>query len=234
MFYRLLVFLGGRRLAAHFERAFIADENIRRKVYDAHSEEVYKRAFELQTKHNWQSLCEVAFIDSDGRRYFRYKDEFKIPLDRLHKLERYLKEHAMCINTTELDKWIDACEGIVNHPDNNKLRSRIGHMLGILRDRKTILVDVEMLLYIAATMYIREDENPEEVDSVVEKEKVEQFKKDREDGSSLHGFFIEAGLSEYFPLLNCTAEEFGVLWMNSQVQLKTRSQTLSKLASAPH
>lgn len=231
---RLLIKLFEKKLRAHYERLLIADITFRKEFFNRNEREVYRYAFGLQNAERWQAQCEVAFIDSDGRRYFRYKDEFKIPLDRLHKLERYLKEHAMCINTTELDKWIDACEGIVNHPDNNKLRSRIGHMLGILRDRKTILVDVEMLLYIAATMYIREDENPEEVDSVVEKEKVEQFKKDREDGSSLHGFFIEAGLSEYFPLLNCTAEEFGVLWMNSQVQLKTRSQTLSKLASAPH
>ena len=174
-----------------------------------------KMAFETQSKKQWLKDTEFAFIDSDGRRYYRFIDDMNIPIMRKGHIERLLVELNAKLSWSELNLFIDAMKKRIDDITNsNAIKGRIQGLAHIsllveeMSNRQKLILHPELLFEIAAATYIREDEDPTQIDIEIEKQKVEQFKKDTAKGGGLYDFFYKAGLNEFMPTFKELKENF--------------------------
>jgi hypothetical protein len=179
--------------------------------------------FKHQSK-SYQDNMALAFIDSKNRKYFSFPDLKQLPLPLLEKLNE-LQEQLTCkVPGRDLDKWIENVELLLNGNDANKL-TKLGHWIEVLKARREILFEPTILMEIAALLYIREDEQPAVYNAAIHKEKFELLWNDSQKGGKLYDFFQQAGLSQYIPSQNITAE-------NWQQSLEVIMGSINKFNSA--
>lgn len=172
-------------------------------------EHVFNNQRKAPAFHDWQ----VAFIDSNSKKYYTTADVLKLPMERVNMLKHYYAMQAAGINDSELNKFITQFQQNLEDCINSaQLSGRIEHLgsqqalLTMLKERKSLAIHKDIFFHIAATVYVREDEQPDIVDSEIEKEKVAQFKKDSAGG--LYDFFYRSELKKHLPYSNISEEEF--------------------------
>lgn len=162
--------------------------------------------FNQQSKPKGFSDLTEAFIDSKGKRYYTWVNEFNMPILRFNKLQEHILELQNCFTGNELTKFFDAMETALDDSMNAKTEKgtvknigKIGFLIKEARMRKEMLVHPEILFAMTAAIYIREDQDPTVWDQSEEEEKIEQFKVDSQGG--LADFFYSRGLKDYIPYL---------------------------------
>jgi hypothetical protein len=183
--------------------------------------------FSSQSK-TYREYLEFAFVDSKGRKYYRFNDLKNMPLALLEQLNILQLEVESRIKGSDLDKWIDSCKKIVSSGSKTSVAD-IGHMLGALEERRTLLLDPRLLMEISALLYIREDEDPTTYNKDLHREKYLQFNDDKKD--VLFDFFHSAGLSRYLPSASFTPTEWTTYLMNQQEQITQFNQLITKIGS---
>lgn len=156
-----------------------------------------KYAFEGQPKQDQLSQMQFEFIDSNGMRYFRYIENDSMPLERMEMLQIILLEMDNRINYEDLDNFTDTALQLLNNEKSKTRLTDISHLLMALKARRQCLYEPDLMFKLCAALYVREDQDPTKWDEEIEKEKVEQFKKDAAGG--LHDFFYSRGLAKYLP-----------------------------------
>jgi hypothetical protein len=118
-----------------------------------------------------------------------------------------LQEQLRCkLPSSDLDRWIEAVEKVLN---NGGKMTEVGYWLGVMKDRRSILLDVSVLTEIAALLYLREDENQLTYNREIHKEKFEMiWNMGRKEGTALYDFFGKAGLNAYIPSQSITRENW--------------------------
>jgi hypothetical protein len=165
------------------------------------------------------------FQDSNGKIYYRYLNDLDLPITRKGELERVIKEVEMGLSSSELDMLLTAMEEAINGGNKPNI-AQIGHLIIEIRNRKKMLIHPELLFEAVALMYIREDEDPAEVDKEITKAKISQFKKDSKEG--LRDFFYTSGLTTYIPFLEKSEEEWMEYWEIGVAKMKAlQTQVLS-------
>ena len=197
---------------------------MKRWIFNLFKTDFLKYAFDEQSKPPSFDLLETIFVDSNGKRYFRYKDDFDIPILRKGKLEQLIKELGYGISKDEMTLFLDAMEKALNKGQADV--SKIGFLVTQMRERKDILIHPEILFEMVTTLYIREDENPALIDEEIHKEKFEQLKKDSQGG--LYDFFYTAGLQTYIPYLTKLEEDWNLYLEKATKELETQNSFLSK------
>lgn len=174
-----------------------------------------KEIFQNQKKPDYLARAEFVFIDSNGKRYFRYTDGGDIPVIRWAKLQELLALLSMGLNSNELDLIIDFMELSLSQPKS--ALSQIGFGITELKRRRKDIVHKELMLEMMGVLLIREDQtNHNEVWSQTdEDDKINQFKKDIAVGG-LADFFGKARLKEYIPYLESITEELPELLERSE------------------
>jgi hypothetical protein len=178
---------------------------------------------------------ELAFWDSNGKRYYRFLNDTDIPILRMGKLQRILLEYNLRMDTKDLNTFLDAMQEaldkIVNESQKGKLKNLawIGHLVEEMRRRKEFIIEPDLLMELAAILYIREDENPAVIDDSLQMEKIEQFKKDVSGGpgSGLYDFFLMAGLPAYIPYLNTLSDNLEELMDTVRVQKQAQMSQIT-------
>lgn len=183
----------------------------------------HKRFIELSTqeifmnqkKPDYLAKTEFVFIDSNGKKYFRYVDGGDIPVVRWAKLQEFLAMLSMGMNANELELIIDFMELSLSSPKS--ALSQIGFGITELKRRRKDIVHKELMMEMIGVLLIREDQsNHCEVWSQSdEDEKISQFKKDIELGG-LADFFAKAHLQEYIPYLTSIKSELSELLERSE------------------
>lgn len=146
------------------------------------------------------SKMEVAFTDSNGVKYYKYLKDLDIPIIRFSHLQVYIQEMAAGFNRNEIELFLTALETALAGTEKTEGKPDIGMMGWLLKEmrmRKDVLAHEEVLFWMVAALYIREDQNPAVWDEEIEEQKIKQFKLDSQGG--LYGFFYGAGLSKYMP-----------------------------------
>ena len=170
---------------------------MKRYLFNLFKTDFLKMVFDEQSKPVNFDLLEAKFVDSNGKKYFKYKDDFDIPILRKGKLEQLLQELRSGISGDELGMFLDAMDKSLNKGQADV--AKIGFIITEMRDRKELLLHPDILFEMVTVLYIREDENPALIDEEIHVEKYNQFKKDSQGG--LYDFFYGAGLKRYIPYL---------------------------------
>ena len=162
---------------------------------------ILKYAFNKQSKPKGSEFAKMQFkfIDSEGKKYYRYYDDFDIPVMRFEQLQIKLREIESRISNEHLDKWIEVIEKILSKGDKQKAAIEAIQMIGTLKQRREVLYEEKLLMQLVCILYIREDQDATIWDEEIEKYKFERLKADQTGG--LRDFFIMAGLNEFLPSL---------------------------------
>ena len=125
-----------------------------------------------------------------------------------------------------LNKMEEALSNGLSNPKNAAL---IAAYIHVIRERQDTVIHRDILLNIAATWIIREDEDPTIINDDIHKSKLELFEAMCKEGS--HDFFTKAHIEPLIPLLNITPEEFQILWEYNLIQIKKLNDILNRLNS---
>lgn len=171
---------------------------------------------------------EFAFKDNDGRSYYRYSDEVNMPMTRLAKIQEYTMVISRGLTEQQLDDLLKRAEDLIfsglKHPRN---AASLAAIITEMRERKTKIVPVNVYYNFLAVQYVREDEDPIEVDEEIHREKVEAFAKSAEHGFP-DGFFFQLPESkELFKLLNLSTGRWSEVLTESQIQEERLVKLLS-------
>jgi hypothetical protein len=183
-----------------------------------------KFAFDSQSHKRGLDNAEKFFIDSEGRAYYRYKNDFEIPILRFKEIQRRL----MIINSGLSDKNILAICKVMKEALNGGKKpdlAEIGFLISEIEKRANIFIDTDLLMDIVCLTYIREDEKPEIVDWNIHKQKVERLKVDSMGG--LYDFFYSSGIMRLLPFVGTTEEEWIQYYRESELKMKAMEMYLS-------
>lgn len=188
-----------------------------------------KLAFNSQQKPVDKTMLIWNFIDSNGKRYYRFVDDFDLPIKRFGYIQKCLNELSCGISLDNLSEILVAMQAAINQKDPKGKMSPniglIGHFIEELQNRKTYLLPMDIMFDMSATLYMREDENPAEMDMEIHRQKREQFEKDSAEG--LRDFFYKAGIRKYIPYLESFTDELMALSMTT---IKAETEALMKQA----
>jgi len=175
------------------------------------------------------------FKGTDGHDYFSYKPDSDLHMPRLPE-QMKLMEH-MRIGMSEEDMFlifdnIDTLNAAIlttkNDKDKPSLHANIGAHTTIGRGRMSNTLHHKLLLQMAATWCIRNDENPQEFSREIHEQKVNFFDAECREGSA-YAFFQLIGFRGLSRYMTMSGDEFSELWTNSILNLKTLHQTLENL-----
>lgn len=191
-------------------------------------------AFNQQSKPKGFSDLQQIFIDSNGKRYYKYLDDLNLPIKRLQELQRVIMEMDSKLTNKELKTFLTAMSVEMDNAVNGakgKITNiaRIGFLIEEMKSRDEILFHADLQFELAGVVLIREDENPAEFDLDLHREKVEQFKKDSTGG--LKDFFYNAGLSQYLPYLTLSNEDYDHYLINSKAKIAAQTKMLEQFIS---
>lgn len=205
-----------------------------------YQKEILQAAYEMQSVNHFEKM-QFAFFDSLGRRYYRYKKMEDIPLQIMEKLTEMQEELACKIPGRDLDIWLDKCESVLNSDSKTRI-TEMGHLFELLKNRRKVLLQPNVLMGIAALLTIREDEKPGVYNEEIHKEKFELFTKECKQSGVLRDFFQAAGLGSYLPSGSITDQDWTQLLAQSQrtieeftsavTQISTSRQKLADLANS--
>lgn len=179
---------------------------------------------------------EQIFIDSTGRKYYKFKNFSDISVERLGRFNTFLMWLNMGLGTftvqgkkqvLELDLILNEIESALQQGiKQTNVAARIGAMVSEIKDRKNMVIHHELLYNLLAVQWIREDESIDVYDPNIQVEKVNQFKEEVKKSNS-YFFFAKAKLSEALPYLEMTEQEWTELWLQSEAKLTALKQHLS-------
>lgn len=147
---------------------------------------------------------ELTFI-LDDQKYFRYTDEFKMPIDRQGVLQDHLTAMSSMLSGPELDDLITIfeknLEAFLNASAGKqrlKPLSELGFIVNEIKERKKVLFHPDIFNEIVACTYIREDEIGEPFNQKIHAQKLAAFETAKKKGWD--PFYLK-GLDAYIPLL---------------------------------
>jgi hypothetical protein len=176
-----------------------------------------KHYYNEQSKRTGFENLKKVFIDSNGKSYFTTMNDLELPIARSKDLQLRLMRIRSGMSDDNLKLFCEVIKKALNNPSKPDT-ARIGHTVIEIEKRIGVWIDPDMLFDTVAFMYIREDENPAEVDMSIHNEKIEQFKKDSTGG--LKDFFYMAGLTEFIPFLGISESEWSEYFTQSTIKMK--------------
>ena len=184
-----------------------------------------------QIHKDWRDNCEIGFIDTDGTKYWRYKPDYKMPIQRMTYVDtlklQYLQawssqeQKLFDARLNELFEKLEQDKGLSSYyKDLAKLKSLLDEKL--LRENHVIQTDI--LIEMVACLLIRDDESPFEVNEKVLAQKVKTFKK------KVNFIFLkQQHILELMGLSHLTEKEFSELWELSQTHMAKKAERLKSI-----
>lgn len=195
-----------------------------RLLYRIFKRQILKIYYSEQSSKKGFEKMEPIFVDSEGRRYFKVKNDFDLPILRAKELEKRLQRNMSGLSDNNLNMFIKAMKKALNDGKKPDL-SMIGHLLIEMERRQDLLLHEDIMFDIVAFTLIREDEDPAVIDLNIHDEKVKQFMKDSKEG--LFDFFYRAGLMEYLPYLKNMEEDWNEYLEESRAKIQAMNQHLN-------
>jgi len=134
-----------------------------------------------------------------------------MPLERFSMSMALLERLSSGISGSEMELILEGMEKALSAGlSNPKNAALVATYIHIIRERQDTIIHRDLLLNIAATWIIRDDEDPTIINNDIHKEKLEVFEKMCKEGS--HDFFTRLGIEPLIPLMSMSPEDFQKLW----------------------
>jgi hypothetical protein len=170
----------------------------------------------------------VKLFEKDGFNYYKFPKETNMPLERFAMAMALLERLSCGISGNEMESILNKMEeALSNGLSNPKNAALIAAYIHVIRERQDTVIHRDILLNIAATWIIREDEDPTIINDDIHRNKLEIFEAMCKEGS--HDFFTKAHIEPLVPLLSITREEFQTLWEYNLKQIKNLKDILNRL-----
>lgn len=173
----------------------------------------------------------VNVFTQDGFKYLRFPKETNMPLERFSMSMALLERLSSGISGSEMELILDGMEKALSAglsiPKNAALVATYIH---IIRERQDTIIHRDILLNIAATWIIRDDEDPTIINNDIHKEKLEVFEKMCNGGA--HDFFTRLGIEPLIPLMSMSPTDFQKLWEYNVEAQRNLKRALTHLDSA--
>jgi hypothetical protein len=183
-----------------------------------------KFAFDSQSHKKGLDNAEKCFIDSEGNNYYRFKNDFDIPIYRLKEIQYRISIIKSGLNDNNISSLIKIMKDAFNSPKKVDL-AEIGYIITEIERRQNIFINTDLIMDIVCLTYIREDEKPEIVDWNIHKQKVERLKIDSMGG--LYDFFCSSGIMQLLPFVGTTKEDWEQFYKESELKTKAMEMYLS-------
>lgn len=176
----------------------------------------------LKPKPKSFSDLQYEFIDSEGRKYYKYHDIFNCSLERKEQLTIKLTELNARASVEDLDQMFLLIKKSIDDgfkgSDYAGCVSRIAHVCEEWKIRREeIQIYSPAFIDVAALYYVRDDEQPDGFDVEIHNQKVLQFKKDYE---GIKEFFFTQKLNQLLGLQEITPQELKQLYLVANQQLE--------------
>jgi hypothetical protein len=147
----------------------------------------------------------------DGYNYLKFPKETNMPLERFSLSMSLLERLSSGISGTEMEGILEGMEKALSAGlSNPKNAALVATYIHIIRERQDTIIHRDILLNIAATWIIRDDENPTIVNNDIHKEKLEVFEKMCNGGA--YDFFTRLGIDPLMPLMSMSPSDMQKLW----------------------
>lgn len=164
----------------------------------------------------------------EGHRFYVYNNVFDVPIERMGRVQDFIIQLNRVVSNEELATFIENMEkALYESTSGDKVKdlAKIGFFIGELKSRKEMLIHPEIMMELAGALYIREDQDPAEWNDEFEHKKVEMFRKNYTSGK-LYDFFVQAGLTQFFPNFESLEKDWMILWEQSTARLKAMEEFL--------
>jgi hypothetical protein len=153
-----------------------------------------------------------------------------MPLERFAMSMTLLERLSSGLSGSEMDKILNEMEkALAAGLSNPKTAALMGAYIHVIRERQNTVIHRDLLLNIAATWIIRDDENPAVVNPDVHQQKLTLFEELSK--GAAHDFFYNLGIEPLMPLFNISPEEFQTLWEYNTVEVQKLHEALRQLSS---
>ena len=201
---------------------------------DEFKKKAIQHAFNNQSLGRDEHLAKMnlSFIDSEGVKYYCYRDEEDIPLPRYEEIQIIIQEVENRISNVDLDEFVSKGEEIIfgakYKKDADKVKN-ISHMFFAIKKRRELLYEPYLLFKLASALYVSEHQDPTIWDERYEETKLNRLKIDATGG--LRDFFYGAGLRNYLPPSWESMKESSLLQelKNQQQQVKEFQNLLATI-----
>ena len=176
---------------------------------------------------------ELAFLDSDSKKFFKFSEKMALPLERWAHLNKYLALYERGLSGEAMDELLDAIEVAIEDglkDPKKKSAARIGAIVHQMRWRKGMIVPPELIYNILAVQLVREDETIEAFDNDIQMQKVEQLKKEvAKYGCSFFLQFRE--LRKLYDFSTMSESEWEQYWTDCQLEQKAIQEAIKILSA---
>lgn len=172
----------------------------------------------------------VNVFTHDGYNYLRFPKETNMPLERFSMSMSLLERLSSGISGSEMESILEGMEKALSAGlSNPKNAALVATYIHIIRERQDTIIHRDILLNIAATWIIRDDEDPTIINNDIHKQKLEVFEKMCMEGP--HDFFTLLGIEPLVPLMSMSQEDFKKLWDFNLEAQRNLIKALSQLDS---
>lgn len=188
-----------------------------------------KRLFHRFFKKNKPSPYKLQFLfNHKGQAYYKFPKETNMPLERFANVLKLMEMLSCGLSGSEMNSILENMERAISAGlSNPKNAGIVSTYVNVIRERQDMVVHRDLLLNIAATFILRDDEKPEIINPDIHKEKLEAFEQMSKEAP--HDFFLLAAIEPLMPLLTMSPQEFKELWEYNTVQIQALKKALTLL-----
>jgi hypothetical protein len=170
----------------------------------------------------------VKVFEHEGHTYYRFPKELNLPLERFSMSMGLLERLSCGISGTEMELILEGMEKALGAGlSNAKNAALVAAYIHIIRERQDTVIHRDILLNIAATWIVREDENPSAVNIDIHEQKLQVFEKLSKGGAK--DFFYNLGIAPLMPLFTMSPEDFQTLWEYNIIAQRKLKETIFRL-----
>ena len=180
--------------------------------------------------NNQKSYNLTKVFTQDGYNYLRFPKETNMPLERFSMSMALLERLSSGISGSEMEGILTGMEKALSAGlSNPKNAALVATYIHIIRERQDTIIHRDILLNIAATWIIREDEDPTIINNDIHNEKLKVFEAMCNGG--VHDFFTRLAIEPLIPLMSMSAEDMQKLWVYNKEAQRNLIKALTHLDS---
>jgi hypothetical protein len=170
----------------------------------------------------------VELFKHEGHTYYRFPKELNLPLERFSMSMSLMERISSGLSGSEMERILSGMEKALSAGlSNPKNAAVVAGYIHVIRERQDTVIHRDLLLNLAATWVVRDDEDPGVIDPTIHQKKLELFEAMCKEAS--HDFFTRLDIAPLMPLLTMSPQDFQILWEYNVEEQRKLTQALKHL-----